>query len=902
MLEANVDYAVINNTGSTCYGTITDGGYNLSSDDTCGFTAMGSANNVNNLNLGTLANNGGPTQTIALMGGSAALNRVPAANCPATDQRGYARLGYDTSCDVGAVEGVQLGNGTAATCQEANLNAALQAGGSIFVNCPPNTTITVTSNPNTSSNYRQINQTVILDASYSTNFSISGNSQYRLFEVNYGKSLTINGLTLIKGKVISNDGGAIYNDIGGTLTVANSTFNSNSASNIGGAIFNNGALSVSNSTFSSNSANYGGAIYNLNGNISNLSNSTFSSNSANYGGAIGNGYGTVNLKSSVLAKGSNGGNCFTYGSGTIITDGGFNLSDDSTCNFTVGTSSIANRNPDLDTLKNNGGPTQTILPKQGSPAIDAIPAANCGATTDQRGVARPQNGKCDIGAVEVKVGDTTSTGYKYEAPSVANGVNTGGGSSTSGSIAAKYAAYLHHNQQQAGSSNANGQAKPNAAATSINYTTYLSIENKGNGPATITVTYYSTAGAVLATDTNHGQTIAPHTVYNAPQMLGAGQTGSAIVSSDEPVSVLISSADSQGSALSANSYIAIDLDNAQPSTIYAPIALNNAYGGFGTAFVVDNLGSTPVTATVTYYNNVGSAVVTQTVQLGANAETLLDQTAVSAHLPTGFAGWAAISNAQGQPMTGQVLETNPNTGFFELVNMTGDTSSTVYIPVVFQGAFGNFNTGMQLVNPNPVTATVSVTYYRQDGTRISNVINGDGAFTLPPHGSTAFYHGSGFPELNTPNGGFVGAAIVSSDQPLLGLVNQSGSVNGVNYNGTFAALYTSSSEVNLPEVFKNSYGFTTGLQVVNLSEVASTATLTYYDTTGNQVYQTTLTGPDGKAIVAGGIVDVYLGSESHLPTSFAGSIVLSADNGETGFVVVANNASNQVFFTYASNN
>jgi len=197
---------------------------------------------------------------------------------------------------------------------------------------------------------------------------------------------------------------------------------------------------------------------------------------------------------------------------------------------------------------------------------------------------------------------------------------------------------------------------------------------------------------------------------------------------------------------------------------------------------------------------------------------------------------------------------------------------------------------------------VSVTYYRQDGTRISNVINGDGAFTLPPHGSTAFYHGSGFPELNTPNGGFVGAAIVSSDQPLLGLINQSGSVNGVNYNGTFAALYTSSSEVNLPEVFKNSYGFTTGLQVVNLSEVASTATLTYYDTTGNQVYQTTLTGPDGKAIVAGGIVDVYLGSESHLPTSFAGSIVLSADNGETGFVVVANNASNQVFFTYASNN
>jgi hypothetical protein len=49
----------------------------------------------------------------------------------------------------------------------------------------------------------------------------------------------------------------------------------------------------------------------------------------------------------------------------------------------------------------------TLLPAATSPLVDAIPAANChddGAAsidTDQRGVARPQLGGCDIGAVEL---------------------------------------------------------------------------------------------------------------------------------------------------------------------------------------------------------------------------------------------------------------------------------------------------------------------------------------------------------------------------------------------------------------------------------------------------------------------------------------------------------------------
>jgi hypothetical protein len=51
-------------------------------------------------------------------------------------------------------------------------------------------------------------------------------------------------------------------------------------------------------------------------------------------------------------------------------------------------------------LRMNGGPTPTLALQAGSPAVNAIPAAGCDVATDQRGVKRPQQNACDIGAYE----------------------------------------------------------------------------------------------------------------------------------------------------------------------------------------------------------------------------------------------------------------------------------------------------------------------------------------------------------------------------------------------------------------------------------------------------------------------------------------------------------------------
>jgi large repetitive protein len=91
-----------NQSTSNCGGTrLSDNGGNLSSDGSCSWSAASSRNNTNPL-LGVLADNGGPTQTHALLSGSPAIDAAIAA-CPATDQRGIARP-QGNGCDSGAFE------------------------------------------------------------------------------------------------------------------------------------------------------------------------------------------------------------------------------------------------------------------------------------------------------------------------------------------------------------------------------------------------------------------------------------------------------------------------------------------------------------------------------------------------------------------------------------------------------------------------------------------------------------------------------------------------------------------------------------------------------------------------------------------------------------------------------
>ena len=203
-------------------------------------------------------------------------------------------------------------------------------------------------------------------------------------------------------------GGGIHN--GGTLTVNNSTITENQVSGVfgagfGGGIGNSGTVTVNNSTISGNtSSGWGGGIGNLGGDVS-INNSTVAGNKEIYSyGGIANYSGTITLQNSITSNNSPG-NCYTR---TAISSKGYNLSSDTTCNFSS-PGDLNNIDPALGPLQNNGGPTDTMALTSGSPAIDAGSPNGCTDSKghllkkDQRGKPRPDKedtGGCDMGAYE----------------------------------------------------------------------------------------------------------------------------------------------------------------------------------------------------------------------------------------------------------------------------------------------------------------------------------------------------------------------------------------------------------------------------------------------------------------------------------------------------------------------
>lgn len=184
-----------------------------------------------------------------------------------------------------------------------------------------------------------------------------------------------------------------------TLSVIHSTVSGNQAGDNGGGIYSTCNLNVTNTTLSGNKApgKGGGGIYQASNGSATVAATTIAGNTAAFGAGVYNdsgGSSSLSLQFTLLANNTTG-NC-----DGVLTSQGFNLATDS-CSALTQPGDQINVSLPLGPLANNGGSTLTQLPLAGNPAIDALPTP-CSFADDQRGVLRPQNGKCDIGAVEVE--------------------------------------------------------------------------------------------------------------------------------------------------------------------------------------------------------------------------------------------------------------------------------------------------------------------------------------------------------------------------------------------------------------------------------------------------------------------------------------------------------------------
>ncbi len=241
--------------------------------------------------------------------------------------------------------------------------------------------------------------------------------------------------------IANGSGGGISNS--NDLTVTGSTFHMNTASGSGGGIYNGGTLNLSMSSIHHNQANEGGGIYSSSQSTLTIANSTITSNTAtnsdNSGGGIytrddmtlknstitantGGGvyikgddeyednnnplFITVSIINTILANTTSGNDCY-YGSfysspNTAIITGSNNIirTQGGDLSHTCGTTSPLTSDPLLGALTG----TPSYLPLNvGSPAIDSGDASTCSAfpvsNASQNGVTRPLDGDAIVGAV-----------------------------------------------------------------------------------------------------------------------------------------------------------------------------------------------------------------------------------------------------------------------------------------------------------------------------------------------------------------------------------------------------------------------------------------------------------------------------------------------------------------------
>ncbi len=187
-------------------------------------------------------------------------------------------------------------------------------------------------------------------------------------------------------------GGGLYNY--GKADVTRSTIVSNTTAIYGGGIYvlSGGQLTMTNSTVSFNTAGWGGGL--ANSSIARVNNSTFNENSAGNGAGVrNNSSGHLYLSNTIVANGLLGDDCVNDG---VIESNIHNLVEDN-----KNCSPFQSGDPKLGSLAYNGGETFShAITLDSANAYNQGDNATCEAT-DQRGVARPQDGTCDIGSYEL---------------------------------------------------------------------------------------------------------------------------------------------------------------------------------------------------------------------------------------------------------------------------------------------------------------------------------------------------------------------------------------------------------------------------------------------------------------------------------------------------------------------
>jgi hypothetical protein len=307
------------------------------------------------------------------------------------------------------------------------------------------------------------------------------------------------------------------------------------------------------------------------------------------------------------------------------------------------------------------------------------------------------------------------------------------------------------------------------------YTTGIGLLNQGSSPTNVTITYRDGGGAVVKTQTVTA--LAAHAyrgLYSGDAILAlpSGFAGTATITSSagQPLGAIVNETGPGGQ------FSSYDAVAAGSTTLNAPVALNNAFGGYYTGMGIQNTSASAGTVSVTYYDASGTPTL-KSFSIAAYGSLGVYQGSTSDG-PAAGAYTAVIQSTL--PLAAIVNEVAPSTTSAKQstsYNTFSAGSATLHLPLVENAGSDPWNTGEGIMNTGSASTTVTVAYYDTvTGAAVGTVQTQ----TLAPHAFWGLYQPSG----GLPSGMRATAVITTSSGGQVAVIcNESSTTTFMSYDG-----------------------------------------------------------------------------------------------------------------------
>jgi len=439
---------------------------------------------------------------------------------------------------------------------------------------------------------------------------------------------------------------------------------------------------------------------------------------------------------------------------------------------------------------------------------------------------------------------------------------------------------------------------------------WIRIQNMGSAAANIQIRYLGADGSVVASESCPGTcpAIPPGGGWTFIESRSAsvpkGFIGSAVVTSDQPIAVLLAKDVDAGDGYYETAGDTVSV-NAGAGKLYLPLVIDKdgADQAWNSRFAVQNMGGTTACATLVYTSNVSDSEVYWdpfnpaaggTPQDGCPqggipipAGGTLFRSYQTMNVGSNFTGSVRVdlyTNAQGVPPSQQMVVATTdvfNIDSHQLAGYSGFTSSdmgtSLLLPIIERTAGGEWSTDFEIMNSDPSqAASVTLQISGLDGN--NQPVTKSSSFAV--QASRQCFQDSDVANCLAPADtlpqNFEGSALITSSRPVGVVVSRSSNRGDVYTDYRGLRTDTAAKRVYLPLVDKNSpdgatrAGLSSWVEVATADGGAANLTITYVSSdlpTGKMSYQMKVTGT----------VKILQSWETSLPASFTGSMIIDSD-------------------------